>query len=417
MTQWTVTKDKEFLRPHQQIALAKMHNGCILCGGTGSGKSRTGLYYFFQQSGGRIDKSGYHPVKKRPKDLYIITTARKRDTHEWEDEMAPFMMSTNPKLNKTNGNKIIVDSWNNVKKYSDIQGAFFIFDEQRVVGYGTWVKAFLKITKSNEWILLSATPGDTWMDYLPVFLANGFYRNKTEFIHEHVIYSRFSKFPKIDRYVNTGRLIRLRERLLVDMPFDRSTVQHHEDVFAEYDMKLYKSLFKDRWNIYENKPIENASELCYLLRKVVNSDETRQTKVLELYEKHPKCIIFYNFDYELEILKSIFEIYRDDDRFELAEWNGHAHQEIPHTERWVYLVQYTAGCEGWNCVDTDTIIFYSQNYSYKVMEQAAGRIDRLNTKFVDLYYYHLKSRASIDIAISKAINNKKKFNENRWLHI
>jgi len=150
---WKVTKDKEFLRPHQQIALAKMHNGCILCGGTGSGKSRTGLYYFFQQSGGRIDKSGYHPVKKRPKDLYIITTARKRDTHEWEDEMTPFMMSTNPKLNKTNGNKIIVDSWNNVKKYSDIQGAFFIFDEQSDKGCRRRRRCpCLSDDRSNAWL-------------------------------------------------------------------------------------------------------------------------------------------------------------------------------------------------------------------------------------------------------------------------
>ena len=234
---------KQFLYNYQMDAVNKMRNGCILNGGVGSGKSRTGLYYYFKEQGGSIDPD-YVPMKPRPKDLYIITTARKRDTLEWEGELAPFLLSTYPNQNQFYGNKVIVDSWNNIGKYSDIKGAFFIFDEQRVVGSGAWVKSFLKITKVNEWILLSATPGDTWMDYIPVFIANGFYKNKTEFCREHVVYSRFSKYPKVDRYLNTGRLIRLRNNILVDMDFTRQTIPHHIDIYSLYDPNKYKEAIR-----------------------------------------------------------------------------------------------------------------------------------------------------------------------------
>ena len=317
-----------------------------------------------------------------PKDLYIITTARKRDTCEWQGELAPFLLSTHPESNYYK-NKVVVDSWNNIGKYKDVTDAFFIFDEQRVVGYGAWTKAFLKIAKANQWILLSATPGDTWQDYIPVFIANGFYRNKTDFIDQHVVYDWRAKYPKIDRYLNTGRLIRLRDRILVTMDFERQTVSHHEDVAVPYNISAYKALMRSRWNPWEERPIETAGELCYSLRKIVNSDESRQTALLELVEDHPKVIVFYNFDYELDILKSLYY----GEGFEITEWNGHKHQPIPDGDKWVYLVQYTAGCEGWNCITTDTIVFYSQNYSYKVMVQAAGRIDRLTTPYTDLYYY------------------------------
>ena len=401
---------KQFLYDYQMDAVKKMTNGCILNGGVGSGKSRTGLYYYFKEQGGSINPD-YVPMKHKPKDLYIITTARKRDDLEWEGELVPFLLSTHPDQNVFYGNKVVVDSWNNIKKYSDISGAFFIFDEQRVVGSGAWVKSFLKIARGNDWILLSATPGDTWSDYIPVFIANGFYKNKSEFLREHVVYSRFSKYPKIDRYLNTGRLIRLRNRILVDMDFTRHTIPHHEDVYCRYDISKYKDAIKTRWDPYKNEPIQQASGLCYILRRVVNEDESRQRALLEIFEKHPKMIVFYNFDYELDILKGIYY----GNNCEIAEWNGHAHNPIPQSERWVYLVQYTAGCEGWNCVKTDTIVFYSQNYSYKVMEQASGRIDRLNTPFRDLYYYHLKSRSGIDLAISKALKEKKQFNERKFV--
>ena len=400
------------LYDYQIDAVKRMKNGCILNGGVGSGKSRTALAYYYLRNGGdpaSLCGDNYIPMDDPPKDLYIITTARKRDTLEWDGDMGPFLLSTHTDVNLY-CNKVVVDSWNNITKYKEVTGAFFIFDEDRVTGSGVWVKSFLKIAKSNEWIILSATPGDTWQDYIPVFLANGFYKNKSEFIREHIVYSRFSKFPKVDRYLNTGRLIRLRNNILIDMDFHRDTIPHHEDVYVSYDISAYKDICRNRWNPWEDKPIENASEFCYSLRKIVNTDEARQVALLQIIEKHPKAIIFYNFDYELDILKKLY--YGED--FEIAEWNGHKHQEVPKGEKWVYLVQYTAGNEGWNCVRTDTIIFYSQNYSYKVMTQAAGRIDRLNTPYKDLYYYHIKSRSGIDLAISKALKNKKKFNERKF---
>lgn len=402
------------LYKHQLEALENMSNGCILNGGVGSGKSITSIAYYYLKNGGSwssLTGGDYIPMEDPPKDLYIITTAQKRDKCEWESELAHYLLSTNPDVNLY-CNKVVVDSWNNIGKYTEINNAFFIFDEQRVVGSGAWVKAFYKITKKNEWILLSATPGDTWADYIPVFVANGFYRNKTEFIREHIVYSRFSKYPKIDRFINTGRLIRLRNKILIDMDFSRKTVPHHEDVYVTYGVAAYKDIMRTRWNPYTNLPIINASELCYLLRKVVNSDESRIVSVLEIVEKHPRAIIFYNFDYELDILKGAYY----GDEVEIAEWNGHKHQPIPDSEKWVYLVQYTAGCEGWNCTKTNCIIFYSQNYSYKVVAQAAGRIDRLNTPYIDLYYYHLKSRSGIDLAISKALKQKKKFNEGKFVN-
>lgn len=403
---------KQFLYDYQMEAVNNMTNGCILNGGVGSGKSRTALYYYFKEMGGSINPD-YKPMKLRPKpkDLYIITTARKRDTLEWEGELGPFLMSTDDKQKNRWGNKIIIDSWNNIKKYEDVKDAFFIFDEQRVIGYGAWTKAFLKITKVNKWILLSATPGDCWSDYIPVFIANGFYKNKTEFIREHVIYSRFSKYPKIDKYINTGRLIRLRNKILINMDFERKTIPHHEDIYVDYDKIIYKNVNKLRWDPYKDEPIEQASSLCYVLRRIVNESEDRVVKLMELLEDHPRAIIFYNFDYELDILKSLDL----GDGREIREWNGHKHQPIPNLDKWIYLVQYNAGAEGWNCITTDTIIFFSQNYSYKIMEQSSGRIDRLNTPYTDLYYYHFKSRSGIDLAISKALKEKRNFNEGKWV--
>ena len=407
------------LYEYQKKAVNELSDGCILCGGVGTGKSRTSLAYFYKEMGGDLDAEEFIPMK-RPKPLYIITTARKRDTKEWDQELIPFHIyteTTGKDLAEEGFRDVTIDSWNNIEKYREVTDAFFIFDEQRVVGYGAWVKAFLKIAKANRWILLSATPGDTWSDYIPVFIANGFYKNKTEFCREHVVYSRFTKYPKIDRYINTGRLIRLRRRILVDMPMERKTVMHNESIFCEWDKPEYNAIGKDRFNIYTGEPILNASELCYTWRKLVNSDPSRSLRVLELMETHPKVIIFYNFDYELEILIETMKTWNEgqEEKVDVAEWNGHKHQPIPESERWAYLVQYTAGCEGWNCITTDTIIFYSQNYSYKVMEQASGRINRLNTPFVDLYCYHLKSSAPIDLAISRALKQKKNFTEGRFV--
>ena len=402
---------EDFLRDYQREAVSRMKNGCILNGGVGSGKSRTGLYYYFKEQGGWIKNEEYHDMKD-PKDLYIITTAQKRDKLEWEAELANFMLSPKPELNHYK-NKIVIDSWNNIKKYIDIKDAFFLFDEDKVTGYGTWVKVFLKIVKSNDWIILSATPGDCYLDYMPVFIANGYYRNKTDFIDQHVEYDRFcTKFPKIKCYHNTGRLLRLKRRVLVEMEDVRQTIRHNEVVYCLYDKALYHSIFKDRWNFEKEQPIQNASELCYLARKVVNSDMSRMTEIYKLLMHHHKAIIFYNFNYELEILRQGLT----EAHVPFSELNSHLHQDILADEPcWAYLVQYNAGAEGWNCTLTDTIIFYSQNYSYKMTEQASGRIDRMNTLYRDLYYYHLKSHSPIDVSISKALDKKKKFNESKFI--
>lgn len=402
------------LYPYQIDAIRRMKNGCVLCGGVGSGKSLTAISYYYLANGGEMDSlqgGEYVPMDDPPMNLYIITTARKRDTFEWEKEMAPFLMSPSQEGNLY-GNNIIIDSWNNIAKYTEVENAFFIFDEQRVVGRGVWAKSFLKIVKRNRWILLSATPGDTWSEYVPLFIANGFYKNRKTFEREHVVYSQYvTKFPKIDRYLNETKLRKLRDSILIDMDFRRPTESHHEDVYVQYDMSLYKNLMRTRWDPWKNEPIENAGGLCYCLRKCVNGDTSRQLTTLEIAEKHPRMIIFYSFDYELDILKSLVW----ESGTQIAEWNGHKHEPIPKSERWVYLVNYSAGSEGWNCTETDTMLFYSQHYSYKVMVQASGRIDRLNTPFHDLYYYHLKSRSGIDIAIGRALKDKKTFNESRFV--
>lgn len=403
------TIKKSFLRDYQLDAVNNMRNGCILNGGVGSGKSRTGLYYYFKEHGGSMIPT--HIPMENPRDLYIITTAKKRDSLEWREELIHYYMSDIPEENVWYKNKIVVDSWNNIQKYKETTDAFFIFDEDRVTGSGAWVKAFLKIAKKNKWIILSATPGDTWSDYIPVFIANGFYKNKTEFTREHCVYSRFTKFPKIEKYIATGRLIRYRNQILVDMDFSRKTIPHHEDVFVKYDISLYKDTIKKRWDPYKNEPIQQAAGLCYILRKIVNSDESRAVALLEYLEDKKRAIIFYNFDYELDILLNL--AYRDGT--EIAQWNGHKHQPVPTSDRWVYLVQYAAGCEGWNCIKTDTIILYSQTYSYRTLEQACGRIDRMNTPFIDLYYVHFKTRSGIDLAISQALHKKKNFNEGKFI--
>ena len=65
------------------MALDRLNNGSILCGDTGSGKSLTALAYYFSKENGGSFEDEYIPMKDPPQDLYIITTARKRDTLEW----------------------------------------------------------------------------------------------------------------------------------------------------------------------------------------------------------------------------------------------------------------------------------------------------------------------------------------------
>lgn len=558
------------LHPHQVEAVEKMHNGCILYGDVGVGKTITSLsYYFTKVCSGELNSWG---SMQTPKDVYVITTAKVRDSKGFELQAAAMGIHQDRAVS-TNGVKITVDSWNNLHKHVEVKDAFFIFDEQRVVGYGAWSRAFIKIARHNEWVLLSATPGDTWLDYIPVFIANGWYKHKTDFTDQHVIWAPRVKYPKVLRYQNVGDLVRRRNQVLVRMPLDRHTTRHMHDLYCEYDKDLLDKAVKKRWHVFENRPLRDAAELFGVMRKIVNSDSSRLSEVKRLLETHPKLIVFYNFDYELEMLRTLVpagqlaspESIRDLKRkldtqphissshpsrsagkersksgnsaggkptppsssgangngdcetdqpaipvltavpatstddiakfaknldvlsdwewllspegtkanerlienslpekssslssgesqttsgngsrssrtettmprtgcgelsdteskagyttqqtsksFAVTEWNGHKHEEIPATERWLYLVQYRAGAEGWNCVETDAMIFFSQTYSYRDWSQAHGRIDRLNTPFIDLHYYHFVSSSQIDRAIRAALKAKKNFNE------
>ena len=374
------------LYKHQTDAVEKLRTGSILCGGVGSGKSLASIAYY---------------QKKVPpwQRLYVITTARKRDTLDWEQECKHLDIVPE-----------VVDSWNNIKKYVDIDDAFFIFDEQRVVGSGVWVKSFLKICKKNDWILLTATPGDTWMDYLPVFIANRFYKNRTQFIRRHVIFNRFLKFPKVERYIETDRLEKLKRHVTVTMDYKNPTTSIYEDISVEYDKVKLDLVVKKRWNPFIEEPIRDIAQTIFVGRRVVNSDPSRLGTIQALIGKHRKLIVFYNFNYELDILREL-NSYPD---ITVAEYNGHKHEAIPIGDKWVYLVQYMSGSEAWNCTETNTIVFYSLNYSYRMMTQAAGRVDRMNTPFAKLYYYRLISDTSIDRAVKKALSNKKNFNEKRF---
>lgn len=366
-----------------------MGDGKILCGGVGSGKSLTSAVYYKRNHW--------------PKDLYVITTAKKRDSLEWLKEINLIGLSTHER--HPEGPIAKVDSWNNISKYVDIENAFFIFDEQRLIGSGAWVKSFYKIAKKNSWILLSATPGDTWSDYIPVFVANGFYKNKTQFEREHAVFSRYAKFPKIERYIGEKKLNALRYKILVPMPFARHTKQHTYNLPVDYNKEDYKRVWVKRWNIYEDRPIREVGELYHTIRKVVNSSYERVSRTREILRKHGKAIVFYNFDYELEALRTL------SDEFTVREWNGHKHEPVPEGDNWVYLVQYLAGNEAWNCITTDTMVFYSLNYSWRIIEQCKGRIDRLNTPYTDLHYYFLVSSSPIDGSILKSIDRRRVFNE------
>lgn len=377
------------LYQHQREAVEKLSNGSILWGGVGTGKSITAAAYYMKA--------------EAPKDVYVITTAKKRDSLDWEGEFAKFGVGT--QRNGTVAGLLTVDSWNNIGKYARVRGAFFIFDEQRIVGSGQWATKFIEIAKHNRWILLSATPGDTWMDYIPVFVANGFYKNRSAFKREHVVYNPYSKFPKIDRYVQVGTLVRHRNKLLVEMPYDRHTTRVSTTVRVEHDKALLEEVLKKRWHVYEERPLKGVAELFLVMRKVVNSDPTRLEAIRSLMRKHPRLIVFYNFDFELDALRSLAS------GITTAEWNGHKHEPIPDTENWLYLVQYVAGAEGWNCTRTDAVAFFSLTYSYKNWHQAHGRIDRLNTPYTKLYYYTLLSDSVIDKAVARALSQKKSFNE------
>jgi hypothetical protein len=393
------------LHPHQEKAATELTNGKILCGGVGTGKSLTAVAYYTRN--------------EAPKDVYVITTAKKRNSLDWEGEFAKYGIGKAP--DATLAGILTVDSWQNIGKYSDVSGAFFIFDEQRLVGSGDWSTKFLAIAKRNRWILLTATPGDNWLDYITVFIANGFYRNRTEFKREHVVYKPFTRFAVVDRYVGVGRLVRLRNELLVEMPYVRHTVRNRQDVIVDYDQKLFERVVKDRWHVFENRPLRDIAEMFHVMRKVVNSDSSRLSAIHKLLDQHSKMIVFYNFNYELEILRTLNPTQSSSSlngtrkNLKLSEWNGRKHEDLPEGERWIYLVQYVAGAEGWNCTTTNTVVFYSLPYSYKIWEQSHGRTDRLDTPYTILNYYTLKSNSRIDKAIWNSLRQKKNFNESRYI--
>jgi hypothetical protein len=242
------------------------------------------------------------------------------------------------------------------------------------------------------------------MDYIPVFVGNGFYKNKTEFGREHIVWTPYTKFPKVQRYIGVNKLVRLRNQILVHMPYSKQTVRHTKTVKVGYDVELLEKVAKKRWHIYEERPIRDIAEMFAVGRRLVNTDKSRLRALRRLLKAHPKIIVFYNHNPELEVLRTLERVTT------VAEWNGHKHEPLPETDSWVYLVQYAAGSEGWNCTDTDTIAFYSLTYSYKYWEQAHGRIDRMNTNFVNLYYYMFYSDSFIDRMIRASLKAKKNFN-------
>lgn len=380
------------LYDHQKDAVKFLGNGKVLYGPVGSGKSITALAYYMEAAKG--------------KDIYVITTAKKRDSLDWQREAAQYGIS-HGRSESVHGS-ITVDSWNNIENYRDIEKAFFIFDEQRVVGNGVWVRAFIRITKANQWILLSATPGDTWMDYAPIFIANGYYKNITDFKRQHVVYAPYVKFPIIQRYIGEEKLIRLRNAVLVEMPYKRRAEHITNYLDVGYDRELWKTAVVRRWNPYQDLPIKDMGELFRVMRRIVNTDPSRIQMVRDLMKIHHKLIIFYNFNYELEMLREL------SDEAEVGEWNGHRKHPVPSSSNWVYLVQYSAGSEGWNCTTTNALVQYSLTYSYKNFVQSQGRIDRLDTKFDKLYYYILISGSPIDQAVKKALSEKRSFNEGKW---
>lgn len=398
------------LYPHQRKAVEELSHGKVLVGGVGSGKTLTALVYYVEKVlGGTV---GDTSTMLTGKPLYVFTTARKRDEGDWQaDALKVGLRGLLGPLKGISGAypSVVVDSYNNIGKYEDVKGAFIILDEQRMVGSGSWVKTFLNLAKHNDWIMLSATPGDRWEDYIPVFIANGFYKNRTEFKREHIIYDTHTKYPKVLRYISTGRLLKYRNKILVPMHHERHTKRHLIVKDVSYDKDLYWRVSKKRWNPYSEEPIKNISELAYVKRRVSNSDNSRLDFVKEIMKKHARLIIFYNFDYELETLRTLSEFRT------VREWNGYKHEQVPNESKWIYLVQYMSGAEAWNCVTTNAIVFYSQTYSYRAFEQSQGRIDRLNTPYTDLYYYILKSRSPIDSAIFKALSEKKSFNEKSFL--
>jgi hypothetical protein len=346
------------LMEHQLDAVNNLGNGKVLWGVTGSGKSAVVLEYYMRN--------------EAPRPIIVITTAKKRDSLDWYGEAAKFGVSVEPQFSRAGA--ITVDSWNNIKNYRGVVGAFFVFDEQRVVGHG-------------------------------------YYTNITDFKLQHVVYEPFTTFPKVKMYLDESRLEKLRNDVLVEMPYQAYTKRVKNYMPVSYDKDLFDQVWDKRWHVYEDRPLKDAAERWRVGRRVVNSDQSRVEFIWDLIHKgvHDKVIVFYNFDYELEILRGLA------DMFVVAEWNGHRKNLVPDEGPWIYLVQYNSGAEGWNCTTANAMVFYSMTYSYRTFIQAQGRIDRLDTPFKTLYYYVLVADCITDKAVKRALDQKKNFNERRFV--
>lgn len=380
------------LRKEQETALKNLSNGKVLYGGVGSGKSLTALAYYIQN--------------EAPKSIYVITTAQKRNKLEWEGEAAHFgigRLESVPGLGRIN-----VDSWHSIQNYTEVEDAFFIFDEQKLIGSGAWVKAFYKIAAKNNWILLSATPGDNWLEYAPIFIANGLYKNLTEFKRNHVVYAPYKRYPIVVGYLGLDTLEKYRNMLLVELPYLKDNVRHTEFIDVSYDKELMDLALRKRWHVYEDRPIVDVAELFRVMREINNTDPSRLETIKRILQYHPKLVVFYRNNFELEILRTLGENYT------IAEMNGHKKDPLPDTDSWVYLVQYTSGAEGWNCTQTNAMVFYSLIGSYRTFEQAQGRIDRMNSPVKDLYYYVLVADSKIDRSLRDHLERKELFNERIW---
>lgn len=393
-------------RPHQRDAIRKISNGNVVVGATGSGKSLVGLVYYYTN----ILEGSVEPFRKPTKSvsLYIITTATKRDSLDWNSECAEFALSTNQEAS-VNGIKVVIDSWNNIKKYKDIRGGFFLFDEQKTTGYKRWSKIFIRIAKNNRWILITATPSDRWMDLLSVFIANGFYKNKRDFVNQHVTYNPYVKYPSITGYRNVNKLRILKKRIFVIIDYQSPSIIENKVISVDYDVDALTQIEKTEWNPFTDSPIINLSEFASVLRRSLNSHPSRINEAIRIRNTVKKLIVFYNFNFELEILKHGYS------GIKIGELNGHRHDALPVGSDWVYLVQYNSGNEAWECFTTNHMLFYSLNYSFRIMTQAKGRINRLTSGFNYMYYYYLVSNHWLDKGIQKALNKKRDFNNKEIL--
>ena len=112
----------------------------------------------------------------------------------------------------------------------------------------------------------------------------------SQLIRSHVIFNRFVKYPKVEAYIDTWKLTENRQKILVHMHYEKKTKHVIKLMYASYDESLYKFVSEKRWNVYTDKPIKNISELCYVWRKIVNDDKSREDIIGRIIEEKRKVI-------------------------------------------------------------------------------------------------------------------------------